>query len=324
MKSALIDYLSPVGHLPIINFYIKNLENRLSSIHVNSKIEKNLIKNKKINFINFNKNFISRVSQLIKLFRVLKKNKIKKIIMLSYEPIDLFLLGIFFNLSFFEIFIFEHDTLNEKKILRFFMIKYLNINIIHLVFTFKSKKLLKKKFNRNAIIVNHPIIKIKNNSEKKIEKRIILIPTRHHFNKRLIDNFIKKNLGFNFYILSKKSNIRKNLFGNLKKVKLIEFINNKDIKKITAIYLPLDNEIYKYRISAWLYVGIAYNKKIILEQNNLYQYEKKRFPNHILLNKNKNFLKYNFKIKNKFDVSKYNNNLIKEFRKKILERWPSG
>ena len=142
MKSVLIDYLSPVGHLPIINFYIKNLENRLSSIHVNSKIKKNLKNNKKIDFVNFNKNFILRVFQLIKLFVFLKKKKIKKIIMLSYKPLDLIFLGICFNLSFFQIFIFEHDTLNQKKILRFFLIKYLNTNIIHLVFTSQSKKIL--------------------------------------------------------------------------------------------------------------------------------------------------------------------------------------
>ena len=98
-------------------------------------------------------------------------------------------------------------------------------------------------------------------------------------------------------------------------------MKNEDIKKITAIYLPLDNDVYKYRISAWLYNAIAYNKKIILEQNNLYNYEKKRFPNHVILNRKINFIKYNFEIRNKFNISKYNRILIKKFKKKFLNKF---
>ena len=321
MKSTLIDYLSPKGHVPIINFYIKNLENNFDSIYLNSKIKKDIINKKKVNFINFEKNFIFRLWRLIQLFLFFKNNKINKIVMLSYEPIDLFFLGIFLNLNYFKIFIFEHDTLNQKKILRFSLIKFLSRKIIHVVFTPQSKKLLRKRFNRQAIITNLPIIEIKNNKEKKIKKKTILIPTRHHFSKKLIHNFINKNSEFYFHILSKKSNIRKNLFGNSKKIKLIEFMKNEDIKKITAIYLPLDKDVYKYRISAWLYNGIAYNKKIILEQNNLYNYEKKRFPNHVILNRKINFIKYNFEIKNKFNISKYNRILIKKFKKKFLNKF---
>ena len=107
MKSALIDYLSPKGHVPIINFYIKNLENYFDTIHLNLKIKKDIINKKKVNFINFEKNFILRVWGLIKLFLLLKKNKINKVVMLSYEPIDLFFLGVFLNLNYFKIFIFN-------------------------------------------------------------------------------------------------------------------------------------------------------------------------------------------------------------------------
>ena len=198
MKSTLIDYLSPKGHVPIINFYIKNLENNFDSIYLNSKIKKDIINKKKVNFINFEKNFIFRLWRLIQLFLFFKNNKINKIVMLSYEPIDLFFLGIFLNLNYFKIFIFEHDTLNQKKILRFSLIKFLSRKIIHVVFTPQSKKLLRKRFNRQAIITNLPIIEIKNNKEKKIKKKTILIPTLHHFSKKLIHNFIIKIQNFTF------------------------------------------------------------------------------------------------------------------------------
>ena len=72
MKSTLIDYLGPKGHLQIINFYVQNLEKHFNSIYINSKIKKDIVKNKKVNFINFEKNLIFRVWRLIKLFLFLK------------------------------------------------------------------------------------------------------------------------------------------------------------------------------------------------------------------------------------------------------------
>lgn len=318
MRSALIDYLCPSGHVPIIQFYIKNLKKKFKHIYINSKIKNDLKKIKNINFINFENNFILKIFQLIKLFKLLKKNKIKKIVMLSYNPYDLFFLGFFLNLNDFKIFIFDHDTLNKNKIFKFFIINYLNKNITHIVYTPQKKKLLKFKFRRKALISNHPIIKDKQYKGIKTKKKIILIPTRHHFRKDLIKNFININTGFYFYILSKKSNLKKNLFGKLKNIKLIEYIKDKDINKVTGIYLPLDETIYKYRISAWLYKAIAFNKKIILENNNLYRFEKKRFSSYILLNKQTSFFNYNFKIKNAFKVKNYNSFLLKKLKRNIL------
>ena len=123
-----------------------------------------------------------------------------------------------------------------------------------------SKKFLKEKFKRNAVFTNHPIIKLNKEKFKINNKKIILIPTRHHFKKNLIENFINQNKIFKFYILKKKSNIKKGLFKNFENVKLIEFIKEKDINKVIALYLPIDQEVYRYRVSAWLYKGIAYNK----------------------------------------------------------------
>ena len=318
MRSALIDYLCPSGHIPIIQFYVTNLKEKFKNIYINSKIKNDLKNKKKIDFINIKNNFVFKILQLIKVFKFLKKNKINKILMLSYNPYDLFFLGLFVNLNDFKIFIFDHDTLNQNKIFKFFIINYLNKNITHIVYTPQKKKLLKFKFRRKAFISNHPIIKDKQYKKIKTNKKIILIPTRHHFRKSLIKNFININSGFYFYILSKKSNLKKNLFSKLKNIKLIEYIKDKDINKITGIYLPLDETVYKYRISAWLYKAIAFNKKIILENNNLYRFEKRRFPTYILLNKQTSFLNYNFKIKKAFKVNKYNSLLLKKLKRNIL------
>ena len=228
------------------------------------------------------------------------------------------LLGLFIDLDYFKIFVFEHDTLNPKKKFKFFIINFLNKNISHLVYNLNSKKLLIDRFKRKAIFTNHPIMKIINNESCMQNKKIALIPTRHHFNKNNIKNFVKKNTELKFNILSKKSNIEKGLFNNFKNVKLFEFIDEKDIKNISFIYLPIDEEVYKYRVSAWLYKGIAYNKKIFMENNSLYKFEKKRFPNNVFLNSKKNLTTKYLVVKKKVNIFKYNLLLINDLKKSIL------
>ena len=102
-------------------------------------------------------------------------------------------------------------------------------------------------------------------------------------------------------------------------IEIKEYITNKDITKICAIYLPLDPIVYKYRISSWVYMGIAFNKKIILDYNSIYKFEKKRFPNHIILNKKNNINIKNSSSNNNREIDKYNDLLIKNFKKIINE-----
>ena len=318
MNSILIDYLTPSGHVPIINFYIKHLNKNFKFIFLNRKIKEKINKVKKIKYLNFKNNLFLKTYQLAKLFQDFKKQKIKNIVLLSYEPHILLLLGLFIDLDYFKIFVFEHDTLNPKKKFKFFIINFLNKNISHLVYNLNSKKLLIDRFKRKAIFTNHPIMKIINNQSSMQNKKIALIPTRHHFNKNNIKNFVKKNTELKFNILSKKSNIEKGLFNNFKNVKLFEFIDEKDIKNISFIYLPIDEEVYKYRVSAWLYKGIAYNKKIFMENNSLYKFEKKRFPNNVFLNSKKNLTTKYLVVKKKVNIFKYNLLLINDLKKLIL------
>ena len=102
MRSGLIDYLCPSGHIPIIQFYVTNLKKKFKHIYINSKIKNDLKNKKKIDFINIKNNFVFKILQLIKVFKFLKKNKINKILMLSYNPYDLFFLGLFVNLNDFK------------------------------------------------------------------------------------------------------------------------------------------------------------------------------------------------------------------------------
>ena len=319
MNSILIDYLTPSGHVPIINFYIKHLNKNFKFIFLNKKIKEKINKVKKIKYFNFKNNLFLKTYQLAKLFQDFKKQKIKNIVLLSYEPHILLLLGLFIDLDYFKIFVFEHDTLNPKKKFKFFIINFLNKNISHLVYNLNSKKLLIDQLKRKAIFTNHPIIKINNNKSSIQNKNIVLIPTRHHFDKAYIKNFIKKNKEIEFNILSKESNIKKGLFNNFKNVKLFEFIDEKDIKNISFMYLPIDEEVYKYRVSAWLYKGIAYNKKIFMENNSLYKFEKKRFPNNVFLNSKKNLITKYLVIKKKINISKYNLLLINNLQKTIFK-----
>ena len=329
MKVVLIDYLSPVGHIPIINFYIKKLYKKFDFIYLDSNIKNKVRKKKKIFFLKIRSSFIFRFIKILRLFKYFKNQNVKKIIMLSYEPYIILLLGFFMDLTCFKIFIFEHDTLNEKKLLKFLTIRFMNRDIIHLVYQNQQKKLLEKKFRRQAILTNHPIVKNSTKKSYNHNKKLILIPTRHHFKKELIVSFIKQNPQFNFCILVKKSNLKKKLFSSFSNVSLKEFIIERYINKADAIYLPLDPSVYRYRISSWVYKGIAYNKKIILENNIIYKFEKKRFPKHIILNKKRKINITNLYVNNDSEINKYNDQLIKKLKKiisnfKLKKLWRGG
>ena len=124
MKSILIDYLTPSGHVPIINFYIKHLNKNFKFIFLNKNIKKKINKVKKIKYLSIRNNLFLKTYQLAKLFRDFKEQKIKNIVLLSYEPHILFLLGILIDLDYFKIFVFEHDTLNTKKKFKLFIINF--------------------------------------------------------------------------------------------------------------------------------------------------------------------------------------------------------
>ena len=47
MKVVLVDYLSPIGHIPIINFYIKKLHNVFDNIYLEDNIKGKVTKKKK-------------------------------------------------------------------------------------------------------------------------------------------------------------------------------------------------------------------------------------------------------------------------------------
>ncbi len=50
MKVVLIDYLSPIGHIPIINFYVKNLYNKFDNIYLQENIKSKVSRKKKNSF----------------------------------------------------------------------------------------------------------------------------------------------------------------------------------------------------------------------------------------------------------------------------------
>ena len=332
MKNVILDYVCPIGHSSLINFYLDNINNNFYKIILNKDIKDDIIKKKKIKFLDFRKSFLVRLYILIKLFKKFKKSNVSCVTMLSYDPLLLILINIFCNLKNIKIFILEHDNISKKKPLKLFFIKILKKKIIHLTYSESAHNFLKKKLLRRSKILYHPIIKYNFNFEKdiekiKIKKKTILIPTRHHFDELLIQKIVSNNPKIDFLILLKNSNIKKKKFNNYQNVITIEKISDRDLNKINAIYLPLEKNVYNYRVSAWVYRGIAFNKKIILDNNTLFQNEKKKFPNHIFKN-TKNIESILIKNlnhkKNLVFIHNYNKKLIKEFNNIPYLNWRDG
>jgi hypothetical protein len=325
MKTALIDYISPIGHVSLINFYLKNFENYFSLIFLNKNVKKSISSKKKIQFQNFSGLFFFKLIKLILLFKNLKKKNISKIVMLSYEPHIIFLISLFVDLNLFKFYLVEHDNINIKKYLKIFFIKRLSKKFIHLTYSKSAEKYLKFNLKKKTLFINHPIIKkdnkLKQESILQNNKMKVLIPTRHHLNERSIIKILNKYKNINFIILLKKSNFKKKKFFDYKNTILLEQISEEDISKVDGLYLPLDNSIYKYRVSAWLYRGIGFKKKIILDNSNIFKYEKNIFSNYISSLKNdlNKLLKHKLNEKKHIKFIKdYNSRLINNFKKILI------
>ena len=333
-RLALVDLQSPLGHLGIINFYIKNLKKNISYTILNKKIRL-YIKEKNINFSLYEKNIFLRFLNVISVCNYLISKDIKKILFLSYEIKFFFLISFYLRYKKITVFLVEHDTLNLKKKFNFFFNKLIDRSVIRLVYTKNQYFFVKKYFKTDCYITNHPIIKdnkdlnklylntnIDLNNLTKNYKGLILIPSRFNINFSHLYSFVEKNKNFLFIALSKKVK-------NLKNIIFIENIREDIIKKVDAIYLPLNDLVYRYRASSWIYKGISYKKKIILENDFTYKFEKKRFNNFIFNASQslKNIIKSKINIKKSF-IKQYNLKLVNDLKvlinNKKLERWPSG
>ena len=333
-KIGLVDLQSPLGHLGIINFYIKNLKKNIDYIFLNKKIGL-YTKEKKINFFVYRKNFFLRFLDFIVVCNFLISRNVKKIVFLSYEIKFFFLISLYLRYKKITIFLVEHDTLNLKKRLDFFLNRLVDRSVIRLVYTKNQYFFVKNFFKNNCFIINHPIIKnyknnnkiysnndIKLNNFRKNYKGLILIPSRFNINFSHLYSYVEKNNEFLFVVLSKKIKILKNII-------FFENIKENTIKKFDAIYLPLNDLVYRHRVSSWIYKGISYNKKIILDKELTYKFEKKRFYNYIFNTSERleNIIRKKINVKKNF-IKVYNLKLVNDLKSLIndkkLERWPSG
>jgi hypothetical protein len=322
-KIAIVDLHTPFGHANLLNYYLKNLNYNKNYIILNERIKK-FLDIKKCNF--FNK---SNFKNYLNLFFFLMKNKINKVIFLSYNPFFLVIFSFFLLKKKIKIFIIEHDTLNKKKKINFFFNKCLNKSVIRLVYTHSQKKFVTQNFENKVKIIDHPILKdnfktssiynsknflyFKNNYEYKKKIIKILVPTRYYLDKKKFFQFTKKNKSCLFVVLSKVLKSE----GNIIK---IENIKNSFIKNFDFIYLPNDEKIYASRLSSWIYTSIANNKRVLLDNSTNYRYEKKRFSNFIFLANKIKIFSSKFVMtnsKHRVYIEEYNKKSMKNFLKII-------
>lgn len=316
-KSAIVDLQCPLGHINLINFYIKNFRKDFDYVVLNKEIKK-YIDNKNINFFLYRGNIFLRLFFLVKVCNYLISKNVNKILFLSYDIKIFFLISFFLKLKKVKIIIIEHDTLNPKKKFYFFLNKLVSNFVIRLVYTKEKFYFVKKYFSSQVKIIDHPIIKDNKKFNKlylnkkinfSTSKKIILIPSRFNIDFKFLYNFINNHKDILFLVLSKKVKILNNII-------FIKNIRDNIIKKINAVYLPLDNNVYRYRVSSWIYKTIAYNKIVILDKGFTYNFEKKRFGN-LIINTEEDinfFLKKKLYISNKF-FNNYNLRLISNMKK---------
>lgn len=328
IKTAIVDLHCPIGHINIINFYIKSLKKHTSLLILNKSI-KNFLNYKADLYFDYNNNFIKKIFTFFHLYNLMVNNRIDQVIFLSYDPLYFLIFSRLLIKKKIRIYIFEHDTLNKRKYIRFFCNKFIDKKTIRLVYNHEKKIFIKKNFKTKVHIIDHPLLKDNKSAKKiysdkinKFEKKIInnqyikiLIPTRDYIDKKYFFSFIRKFSGKAYFItLSKKIKTKIDNLINLKNIK------TNLIKHMDYIYLPNDNRVYDTRISSWVYVAIAHNKKVILEKSISCSYEKKRFPQFIIEAKKfklKKLRKINIQIHKKF-INNYNRNAIVRLKEIIF------
>ena len=74
IKTAIVDLHCPVGHINLINFYIKSLIKNTSLLILNKSI-KNFIEYKADLYLDYNKNFIKKIFTFFHLYSLMVNNK---------------------------------------------------------------------------------------------------------------------------------------------------------------------------------------------------------------------------------------------------------
>jgi hypothetical protein len=317
-KVAFVDLQCPLGHIYLIDFFIDKFKKNFDYIILNKKIEKYL-SNKNINFILYKDNIFLRLFSLLKICNYLVSKDIKKILFFSYDIKFFFFISFFLKLRKIQVILVEHDTLNPRTKFYFLLNKLISGSVTRLVYTKEQFYFVKKYLSQQVRIIDLPILKDNNKFNKVYPinnkfnfnsfKKKILIPSRFNLDFKLLYDFINNHKNIQFFVLSKKIDILDNVI-------FIENVRDNIIKKIDAVYLPINNKIYRYRVTSWLYKAIAYNKKIILDHGFTYNFEKKRFGN-LIANSSQDidiFLTKKIYIRQNF-IRDYNLRLISNIKK---------
>jgi len=329
IKTAIVDLNCPIGHVNLINFYVKNLKKNTSLLVLNKSIKKILKYNAAL-YLNYNVNFLKKIYTFFNLYNLLINNKINQVIFLSYDPIYFLFFTKILIKKKIKIYLIKHDTLNKKKYIKFICNKFIDKRTVRLVYNHEKKVFVVKNFKTRVYIIDHPLLKdtrfvkkIYSNEYKKFKKTIvnnkyikILVPTRYYIDQKSFYLFIKNFSEKTYFIaFSKRIKIQiDNLF-------VLKNLKSNMIKYMDYIYLPNNNKVYDTRISSWVYTAIAYNKKVILEKSISSNYEKKRFPNFIIEAKKfklKKPKKMHILMHRRF-IFKYNSNTIIRLKKIIFK-----
>lgn len=319
-KIAFIETISPKGHVNLNSFLFKACS-REKKIIMGSSLKKyysefdcEFFDDSKLKSNRFFHLFISLYFTMYYLIK-LKKMGFKKIVILSYDKYNIYIINILSIMLGVRVYAFEHNTFPLKE-----------STLASIVF-FKSKKIqrlcflphmVKKCIDKNieATLIEHPIIingssndasndasnlkKLKNKAKN--FKKIVFCPSGSN-DKKMLEEKILKYPDFLFVI--KHSECLKH-FDNVLCIKF--FYDLKTWMSLCDyIYIPVK---FENRVSGFVYESIGFNKKIIIEKCLFSDYLIHRFPDYCLL-ADENWNNFNGNIQQPLNVKNYNDNLTK-------------
>ncbi len=252
-----IDWWSPSSHLIFLKCFFESLGLKDQEIIF---FNKNLKLNDQ-NTVYINAN--SRFAKFVKILEICRKNKNKKIIFLSY---DSFFMPII-NLIIDDYYLFEHNTVPERKNKHYFFQKVFFKSMKRVCLTPDQKNKLEK-ISPFAKFIGHPLHFF--NKDLYFKGNDLFIPSLR-YDVSVVEQLCKRNLNFDFHIkdskkISTKLRIQKNLIihDDIDLEKLSD--------KVGAMVFAVP---YTVRFSGWYNEAIFNNLPIIfLEKNQQINFQK--------------------------------------------------
>ncbi|MGY0215747.1 hypothetical protein ACWJJH_00010 [Endozoicomonadaceae bacterium StTr2] len=321
IKIGLIDAIAPKGHHTINKFYLDVLYDLVEVSYFGENFQPKKNQERKVQhfkdsllykgrLLHFLTSFLFTAKYLIEL----KRRECFTAILLSYDVLNLFLIGIVAKILKIRLITFEHNTVPTKKVSIKYIFQYICSKSIQRICYTKEAQKTYILMGKKAHHIEHPVLsqKDKKHHNEDLEfsekfKGIIFCPSASSDLRNII-NLAERNKNYLFLVKTQEKT-------NLANIKCKFFFENYNqlISVSDFIYLPIN---FENRVSGPFYEALEKSKTIIVDKNKFGLQMKKKYNDFVIYSDEK-LLKKTIK----FNAQNHNSSINNKLRE-IIENLP--